>query len=176
MPLRITRATFKPGAYGAQNDPAIEAALATAEPAAKPAERLKRLAKMKLPDVPRGPEAPDTLTFCLPLPPKELHQNARPARWDKIRATKRYRATVCQIAQAAMRASKWGTVKHATFQLTYYVPGRNDKSNLAGWFKAGEDGIGDARIWRDDEYATPLPIIIKQDATSPRVEITIKEV
>jgi len=94
------------------------------------------------------------LEIMLPLPPKQLSPNW--GTWGgnhaaKMRVVKTYRATVATLALATSRCCRpyW---TQATAQLTFYWPDRRrrDVRNAEAAFKAGEDGLVDAGIIKDD--------------------------
>jgi crossover junction endodeoxyribonuclease RusA len=117
--------------------------------------------------------------ITLPLPHKNLSPNARVHHMAKARHTQKarldaYLATVDAANRSGvMVAPKW---KKATAKATFYfrTKNRRDKSNMAGWLKAYEDGITDAGAWSDDSVVTWLPPSIDGiDPKNPRVEIEV---
>ena len=98
-----------------------------------------------------------TLTFEVPLPPKELSPNGRTHFMVKAKRTREYRNTVAYAAIDARNRSNpkaWHLLDKARIDVTFVVPDkrRRDKTNMAASFKAGLDGIVDAAVVRDDNY------------------------
>ncbi|HBF34960.1 TPA: endonuclease [Candidatus Sumerlaeota bacterium] len=116
------------------------------------------------------------ISICLPLPPRELHPNARTHRMAKAKATKQYRSTAYWLALSASANLKprW---KSATVKMTWYFANTRsrDKDNLLAWMKAGLDGIADAGIIANDSGFTHLPAEILFDKANPRVVVEIEK-
>jgi len=115
--------------------------------------------------VPRRPaarsvSAPNTLTITLPIPPKSTHPNARSAHWrTKAGGVKKQRADSATAACAMLVCERlvppqW---ERAEVEATFYLPRRQDSSNLNEWLKATWDGLQDAKIILNDSGLTVLP-------------------
>jgi len=115
-----------------------------------------------------------TLTLTLPLPPRELHPNARVHWAVKARATKQYRKTAYCYALVAqgMARREWTT---AELHMTWHMPDkrRRDPDGLVASMKAAIDGLVDAGILADDDRLVIYPPTICVDRERPRVEVTI---
>ena len=116
-----------------------------------------------------------TFTFDAPLPPPELHPNARPNRWAKARAIKAYRAAVGWAAKAALPKGWDRAAPGYTLALHYgFKTNRNrDQDGLTAWFKAGQDGMTDAGVWPDDHLVTSGGVTWGLDPLRPRVVVTV---
>jgi Holliday junction resolvase RusA-like endonuclease len=95
-----------------------------------------------------------TLRFHCPLPPAELHQNARLHHYARNTATQAYRRDVCIYALEAMLLTKTRPFDRARLSLKFIVADRRrrDVANYFGAFKAGIDALVDAGIIPDDDY------------------------
>ncbi len=116
-----------------------------------------------------------TFTFDVPLPPKELHPNARPHRMAKARAAKKYRATVGWAAKAALPRD-WNRAALAYTLTLHYLFETNrlrDDDNLTGFFKAGRDALTEISVWPDDHLVTTGGVTWGLDARNPRVVVTV---
>lgn len=120
----------------------------------------------------------DSLIITLPLPPPELHPNARPHYMAKAAKTKRYRMDAYLVALHARREARhvlpWPS---ASVRVTRYAKTkrRADRDNVLASLKAAFDGIADAGVVLDDSQLTYLPVVMAVDATDPRVEIELTE-
>lgn len=122
------------------------------------------------------------MTITLPLPPKELHPNARVHWMVKAKQTLSYRTTARWVAYEVLNPigfhgksrPYW---KAATVQATFYfkVNRRRDADGLLSSLKAAFDGLADAGVIADDSGLTHLPVIVKVDAKNPRVELEIMQ-
>lgn len=119
-----------------------------------------------------------TLTLTLPLPPRELHPNARVHWRPKAKAVATYRMLAKGAALVALGRARQPRWSAAAAQAVFYVKDRRrrDRDNLAASLKAGWDGIADAGVVENDAGITHLPVRIEVDAARPRVEITITQV
>lgn len=94
----------------------------------------------------------------LPLPPKEVHPNARCHWRPKAAATKRQRSAAAILARQATQFACYGFPwKAATVQATFYLPRSRDRDGLNSWLKASLDGLQDAGVIANDSGLTPLP-------------------
>lgn len=87
----------------------------------------------------------------LPFPPSLLSPNARPHWAAKARATRDYRFA-CKVAGLEARQAGAAGSKHVTMNIAFDcargpLP---DKDNCLASFKAGIDGLRDAKILVDD--------------------------
>lgn len=116
------------------------------------------------------------MTITLPLPPRELHPNARVHFMARAKQTKSYRfhaAVVVRQTRVGV-AERWKT---ATVQATFYFKDkrRRDKDGMLSSLKASFDGLADAGLIADDSGLTHLPVIVKLDKKNPRVELIVTE-
>ena len=89
----------------------------------------------------------EPIVIDLPLPPKELHPNARPHWRAKARATKLARGEARLVASTVRPAVP---LVSATYKLEFRLPRKQDPDNLDAWCKAYRDGLVDAGILIDD--------------------------
>lgn len=150
---------------------------------------LQRALRAKPAPTPRGPEnvresassaCRDTLHVVLPLPPKELHPNARVHWAKKQRLTREARQRACIAAKDAIgnhrvfqgRATWW---QRANVKIIFYHPSnrRRDADSALASCKALLDGIADAGVIANDSGFSFLPVQVELDRENPRVEIWI---
>ena len=104
---------------------------------------------------------PDKITLILPLPPAALSPNASSpwnpkAKWFRIDARKQYREACSWCGFAEIMGWKlnegWNPARVRMTE-TYRISGKRkrDVRNLFAAFKAGEDGLVDARILPGDD-------------------------
>lgn len=124
--------------------------------------------------------ATDRITVEIPMPPKQLHPNAR-SHWRarmKPKAMQRQHAYLAALDALRGRVSpKWIAAQiHATFYLG--SRGRKtDNDNLIAWLKASIDGLEDAGIVDDDSGITWLPpsqVYGKGTGTDRKVVLSIE--
>jgi hypothetical protein len=122
---------------------------------------------------------PETVTIILPLPPRVLSPNCMIAsiggRFQKAAAAKKYRRLACEAVQAEqIESAPW---ESATIRADFYrkTKRRRDPDNDIASLKAAYDGIVDAGLLPDDDYAhlCRLPPSTDIDREYPRVVLTI---
>ncbi len=119
-----------------------------------------------------------TLTITLPLPPRELHPNARCHYMAKAKKTKQYRNDAALAAVAAKREAKMVyPMPAAIVQATFITKTKRhmDPDNALASLKSAIDGLTDARVLHSDRDVTHLPIKFEQERTNPRVVLRIME-
>lgn len=115
-------------------------------------------------------------TLVLPLPPKQLHPNAtlprnRMQSIYRSERVKKARYEAGLIAKSVMDGVKCAA---AELQPHFYLPIRNDASNLNRWLKAYEDGIADVIAGGNDAHFRMLePLQTTGKGLDYRVEITV---
>lgn len=112
----------------------------------------------------------------LPLPPKNLSQNARCHWRDKAKATASYRRTAHVEALRAMEhLPRPPMLATASVRVSFFfaVERRRDRDNFSAMLKAACDGFTDAGVWIDDSGVTHLPVVFGMDKENPRVEIEV---
>jgi crossover junction endodeoxyribonuclease RusA len=113
----------------------------------------------------------------LPLPPRDLHPNARVHWAAKARRVKayRYRAYLAGCVQRVGQRHAWAAAEVHT---TFHVPDRRrrDPDGLMASLKAAWDGLVDAGILADDDRLVIHAPTICVDRERPRVEIEVCEV
>ena len=116
-----------------------------------------------------------SLTITIPLPPKEVRNNARVHWTKKARAVKQYRYEAYWAAREAMGiVLNW---KKAKVHITAYFPTARhlDPTNLIDALKPAFDGLEDAGVIVNDKNLWPeRPVIVTKDKR-PRVELTITQ-
>ena len=117
-----------------------------------------------------------SLTITIPLPPKEVRNNARVHWARKASAVKQYRFEAQFQAIQAMGgpAPFW---EKAKVHITAYFPTARhmDPSNLIDGLKGAFDGLEDAGVIVNDKNLWPeRPVIVTKDK-KPRVELTITQ-
>jgi hypothetical protein len=117
-----------------------------------------------------------SLTITLPLPPKEVRNNARVHWAKKARAVRSYRMQSEITAHNAMKGYclDW---KKAKVHITAYFPTARhlDPTNLIDALKPAFDGLQDAGVIENDKELWPeRPVIVTRDK-NPRVELVITE-
>ncbi len=123
----------------------------------------------------------ETLTITLPLPPAVLNPNSSRVHWRRVQqAIKSYREAGYIAAMDAVNRQKPSVpFKAVTLQATFYfkVKRRRDGGNFESTLKPAQDGLVDAGVIVDDDYArvTNLPPILKIDRDNPRVELVVTE-
>ncbi len=131
--------------------------------------------------------AATAITFEVPLPPRELSSNGSHGHWSrKSRAAKQYRlacrfgalaATQCATAPEIVRCERVRVsylfgIKDAR-KLGLYCP--RDVSNAIAAFKAGQDGIVDAGLIRDDSARyMELGTVTIDPKVGPFVRVTVE--
>jgi hypothetical protein len=121
-------------------------------------------------------EAEGVATIVLPLPPKELHPNAR-CHWKaKLKPKQQARDEAMIITMAALKGCKplW---EAATVHLNVWLTTRAhaDKDNCIAWVKNAVDGIVAAGIMANDSGIEWWPVIIEADRTCPHIELTFQK-
>jgi len=119
------------------------------------------------------------MIITLPLPPKELHPNARPHWRTKAKYTKAYRLVSASFARKwinsgmGSKPTVWAT---ASVEATFYFKDarRRDRDGMLSSLKAAFDGLADAGLIADDSGLTHLPVVVKIDKANPRVELRIE--
>lgn len=101
-----------------------------------------------------------TYIVRLPWPPKGLHPNHRPNRYEKARRAKSYRKAAYFCAKEA-RLPIVGGDAPVTIHITYHPPcsRARDKDNLRAALKSGLDGISDALRVDDKNFSFGLETI-----------------
>lgn len=120
-----------------------------------------------------------SLTITLPLPPKEVSQNAR-CHWRKkgpITKKQRIDALLCAVYvvnRSVLVSPRW---KKASVKIRAHFPTKRhpDPMNFIGSLKASFDGLEDAGIIENDRGLWPERPEFFTDAKNPRVELTITE-
>lgn len=127
----------------------------------------------------------DTVCVVLPLPPKELHPNARVHWAKKAKAAREYRRKAYFAAFEVLGGRvgdaglKW---QRATVQITWYAPSRRrtDPDNALASLKPALDGLSrphgkspGAMIVADDSGFSFLPVRMEVDRENPRVVIEV---
>jgi hypothetical protein len=99
----------------------------------------------------RAPErAGDVLLLWLPLPPEELHPNARVHYQNKARHAKSARNIAATIAAMADLPEPWVT---ARIDATFYLPRVRDCDGLWTWIKNYIDGL-QGHVIKNDSHLT----------------------
>lgn len=119
------------------------------------------------------------ITFTLPFPPSELSPNDHDHNWrQKATVAARYRLECGRLAKSARVAEGgvWPLQSPVSAVYTFVVASRRrrDFCNLYSAFKAGEDGIVDAGLIRDDsawEMRVELEI---EHGKKPAVIVTLE--
>lgn len=117
-----------------------------------------------------------SLTITIPLPPKEVRNNARVHWAKKAAAVKQYRFFAKFRATTAMGLTKLGW-KKASVKVTAYFPTARhlDPTNLIDALKPAFDGLQDAGVIENDKELWPeRPVIVTRDK-NPRVELVITD-
>lgn len=119
----------------------------------------------------------NSITFSIPLPPKELGQNSRGHWSKKSRATKLYRSIVHKLTLAAMPPGVPERWRKASVKVVAYYPTKRhpDPLNILDRLKAAFDGVQDSGLIMDDKGLWPERPEIYKDANNPRIELTITE-
>jgi hypothetical protein len=117
-----------------------------------------------------------SLTITIPLPPKEVRNNARVHWAKKAGAVKRYRfqSYFASLDAIPGRRPFW---KKASVKVTAYFPTARhlDPTNLIDALKPAFDGLQDAGVIENDKELWPeRPVIVTKDK-NPRVELTVTE-
>ncbi len=121
-----------------------------------------------------------SLTITIPLPPKEVRNNARVHWAKKAAAVKVCRTETRLIAVRAIASNEMSDNlpwKKASVKVTAYFPTARhlDPSNLIDSLKPAFDGLQDAGVIENDKELWPeRPVIVTRDA-NPRVELVITE-
>lgn len=132
-----------------------------------------------------------SLVIEIPMPPRELHPNARVHHMAKARATKRFRWEVGVAAKDALQVRRNleggpppglpATHAVVTARFGFMTRRRRDEDNLCSWLKAGFDALqrptarhpSDAGIVVDDsglEHRPPQIIISDHEHVQLLVE------
>lgn len=117
-----------------------------------------------------------SLTITIPLPPKEVRNNARVHWARKAGAVKQYRFQAHMKALVALGKERvsW---KKAKVHITAYFPTARhlDPTNLIDALKPAFDGLEDAGVIENDKNLWPeRPVIVTKDA-NPRVVLVVTE-
>lgn len=117
-----------------------------------------------------------SLTITIPLPPKEVRNNARVHWARKAGAVKQYRFLTRFRAMTAMGETKLAWKKAKVHITAYFPTARHlDPTNLIDALKPAFDGLEDAGVIENDKNLWPeRPVIVTKDA-NPRVELAITE-
>jgi Holliday junction resolvase RusA-like endonuclease len=102
----------------------------------------------------------DRITIELPMPPKQLHPNARSHWRAKLKPKAQQRQQAYLAALDALRGAVSPRWESAKIHATYWLGSRgkkHDADNLIAWLKATVDGLQDAGILADDSGLTWLP-------------------
>lgn len=119
----------------------------------------------------------ESVRMSFPLPPKEIHPNARGKNWRaKARYIAKRRKEVGELAFLQLRQIGWMTRpqwKCAAVTIYAYLPTahRHDQDNLLAWMKSTIDGLTDAGLFDDDKEIAYMPSIQNTDRDNPRLEI-----
>jgi crossover junction endodeoxyribonuclease RusA len=113
------------------------------------------------------------LQITLPWPSKLLSPNGRPHWAAKGKAVAAARGDAKLAAIAAMRSSKWKTVRRAVVSPVFYDPvvRRRDRDNHAAMLKSYYDGFADAGVIENDCGFTHEPVQFAKGER--RVEIVV---
>ena len=116
------------------------------------------------------------LTITIPLPPKDVRNNARVHWAKKAAAVKQYRLLARFRATTAMGLTKLGWKKAGVKVTAYFPTARHlDPTNLIDALKPAFDGLQDAGVIENDKELWPeRPVIVTRDK-NPRVELVITE-
>lgn len=121
-----------------------------------------------------------SLTITIPLPPKDVRNNARVHYMVKAQAVKVCRTSTRLIALRAITSNEisdklpWNKAKvHIT---AYFPTARHlDPANLIDALKPAFDGLEDAGVIENDKNLWPeRPVIVTKDA-NPRVVLVVTE-
>ena len=102
--------------------------------------------------------AKSQVTVTIPLPPKQMHPNARCHWRAKLRPKSRQRQAA--KLNGCMQVDGFPRFTKATIQATFHLGKRgkrHDADNLIAWLKASIDGLQDAGVLADDSGVTWLP-------------------
>ena len=118
------------------------------------------------------------LVVELPLPPPELHPNARPHRMAKAIATKTARRWAKLAFLAAYRRQGLATRDEVAWRATYRFETRRtrDEDGLNSQLKAYRDGSADALIVYNDKGILRTEIREEEKTGRPRVVIEVFDV
>ncbi len=117
-----------------------------------------------------------SLTITIPLPPKEVRNNARVHWAKKARAVRAYRMQ-SKLASKQAHGGKYPLWQKAKVHITAYFPTARhlDPTNLIDALKPAFDGLQDAGVIENDKELWPeRPVIVTRDS-NPRVELTVTE-
>jgi crossover junction endodeoxyribonuclease RusA len=117
----------------------------------------------------------EEINIVLPLPPRVLSPNARTHWAVKSRATKALRCMAyLEVRKVCLGQSKGWTT--ADCKVTWHAKTRRrmDRDNCLAMLKAAFDGLVDGGLLVDDCGLTHLPLELKHDPHSPRVELSIR--
>jgi crossover junction endodeoxyribonuclease RusA len=111
------------------------------------------------------------MIVTLPLPHKNLSPNSRCHWRAKASAVKAYRSAALIAAYGKGDAP----LDSAQVKCVFYFRDvrRRDSDNLLASMKSAFDGLVDAKIFKDDNRLTHLPVEQHKDGKNPRVEIHI---
>jgi crossover junction endodeoxyribonuclease RusA len=119
----------------------------------------------------------EPLRLTLPLPPRELHPNARPHWAKKARAVRDYRRLAWAYARDAVHPNppRW---KEAETRVVFYFATHRtrDGDGAAAALKAAWDGIADAGVVENDAGLVHYPPTLRVDRDRPRVELELRKV
>jgi hypothetical protein len=100
----------------------------------------------------------DAITITIPLPPKQMHPNARSHWRAKMKPKAQQRVEAMWAGQSACggrgKGPRW---KMAEVQATWYLARQNDQDNLLAWLKGTFDGLADAGIVDNDRGFVFMP-------------------
>ena len=118
-----------------------------------------------------------SITITVPLPNRDLHQNARKHWAAKARATKGARSTARIYALHALAGNPAPRWVKASARITFYWPDKRirDPEGAMSSLKATWDGFQDAGIVANDSGIWPERPVYVYDDPNPRVEIILTE-
>lgn len=116
-----------------------------------------------------------TTRIILPLPPRDLHPNARVHWAAKARATKQARQTGYVAARVAWGLSPPPCWPLARVTATFYFKTnrKQDRDNLIAWLKSYIDGLEDFGIIDDDTNLLWGEVEWEVSKSDPRVELEV---
>lgn len=98
----------------------------------------------------------ERIEIVLPLPPKEMHPNARVHWKAKLRPKKKQREAAFWAGLAATN-DRYPLLRYADVKSIWFLARRNDPDSLIAWLKATFDGLQQANVLATDAYLTHLP-------------------
>lgn len=117
------------------------------------------------------------IVLDLPFPPAALSPNSR-KQWEKIVAIKAYRDHVGHLAKSVRNQAPAMFPLEPPVQMRVVFllndRRRRDADNLISRFKAGQDGLVDAGILRDDDIRSLLPSYAFEEAKQAAVRVELE--